>query len=228
MKAQGVQGYLGWLGMRSLAAPARDLAGLQRLLPPLLLLFLLLLLGACATPAPAVPASYVTLMASPDGSVGKVLLTGPRGTWLIEQARYAAPLDGSAAPAPVDEARFQHDFAEALAAQPLLPETFVLYFDSGVQLSAASRAKVPAILASAARRASADMTLVGHTDTVGEGDHNEILSLQRAQWTAAWLKAQGLKVDSVTLHAQGERQLRVPTPDAQREPRNRRVEITIR
>ncbi len=187
-----------------------------------------LLLSACAWLWPQ-ERSYITLMASPDGSVGQVHITGAKGSQRLQRARDAAPLDGSRAPAPVDEARFQRDFAEALAARPTLPQTFVLYFESGSTVpTTESQGLLAQILDNAAARASADVSIIGHSDTVGSAELNEGLSLHRAQAVADWLTGQGLRVDALSVEAQGKRQLQVVTPDAQSEPRNRRVEVTVR
>jgi outer membrane protein OmpA-like peptidoglycan-associated protein len=194
----------------------------------LLVALLVLQLVACAT-APRSGRSYITLLASPDGSVGKVVVKGAGGERLIDQARFAAPLDGSQAPAPVDEARFQRDFAEAMAARPELPQTFVLYFESdATQPTQESQGLLPEIMRNAAKRASADMSIIGHSDTVGSAELNEGLSLRRAQAVADWLKGAGIHVDTLVVEAQGKRKLLVPTPDAKAEAGNRRVEITIR
>lgn len=196
--------------------------------PLLPVLLTALLLGGCAAPRPA-DHSYVTLLASPDGSVGRVLITGRKGQQLLERAHFAAPLDGSAAPAPVDEDQLQRDFAEAMAAQPELPQTYVLYFESGLtQPRAESQPLLPQILANAARRASADISIIGHADTVGRAERNLDLSLQRAQAVAEWLRRQGLRADALTIESQGQEQPRVPTPDERAEPLNRRVEVIIR
>lgn len=188
---------------------------------------LAMLLAACATPHSDL--SYVTLLPNPDGSVGKVRVKGTWGEQVLDQARFAVPLDGSAMPAPVDEARFQRDFAEAIAARPELPQVFVLYFESGsTQLTAESQNLLPQILQNAAKRTSADIGIVGHSDAAGNAELNEGLSMKRAQAVAEWLKSQGVKVVALTVEAQGKRQLRVPTPDDRPEPRNRRVEVTVR
>lgn len=193
------------------------------------LLLLSLLLAACASPTPPPAQSYVTLLASPDGTVGRVLVMGDKGEQLIDQANHAALLDGSTAPAPVDPKRLQRDFAEAMAARPALPQHFVLYCETGsVQLTAASLALLPQILASAAKRASADLSILGHSDTVGSAELNEGLSLRRAQAVAELLKNQGLTVDALSVSAQGKRSLLILTPNDKAEPRNRRVEITVR
>lgn len=190
-----------------------------------------LLLG-CATPPPPPPAkaqSYVVLLASPDGSVGKVVVRGSKGEQVIDQVRNAALLDGSAAPAPVDEIRLQLDFGEAMAARPVLPQHFILYFESGgAQLTAASLALLPEILESAKQRTTVDISVIGHSDTVGKAEVNEALSLKRAQAVATLIQGKGLHVEALSVESHGERNLLVPTPDETPEPRNRRVEVTIR
>jgi outer membrane protein OmpA-like peptidoglycan-associated protein len=192
------------------------------------LLLTLALLAGCATP-PAPSRSYITLLESPDGTVGQVVVRGAKGEQQITQARYAAPLDGSAAAAPVDEAQFQRDFAQAMAARPALPEHFVLYFETGgTRLTPESQALVPEILASAARRATVDMSVIGHSDTVGKPEINAAIALKRAQAIAELFQSRGLKVDALTVESHGSSNLLVPTPDQTAEPRNRRVEISIR
>ena len=192
-----------------------------------LLLALALLAGCASAPAPG--HSYITLLESPDGTVGQVVVHGALGDQQITQARYAAPLDGSAAAAPVDEAQFQRDFSQAMAARPALPEHFILYFETGgTRLTPESQALVPAILASAAGRATVDVSVIGHSDTVGTPEVNAAISLKRAQAIAELIQSRGLKVDALTVESHGSSNLLVPTPDQTPEPRNRRVEISIR
>lgn len=188
-------------------------------------------LAGCAAPPPAsVPnRSYVTLLPSPDGSVGEVEVQGSKGTQRVTRARDAVPLDGSQAPAPVDPARFQRDFADAIAARPELPLHFMLYFETGsTQLTPESMELLPRIVDRAVHRRTVDLSVIGHSDTVGKTDLNDNLSLRRAQSVAEIIQGMGLKVDAVVVESHGKRNLLVPTPDETPEPRNRRVEITIR
>jgi outer membrane protein OmpA-like peptidoglycan-associated protein len=188
------------------------------------------LLSGCATPPPPPKnMSYVALLASPDGSVGKVLVRGSQGEQLIDQLHYGALLDGATAPALVDESVLQKDFGEAMAALPELPAHFILYFESGgAKLTPESQLQLPEIIASAERRATVDMSIIGHSDTVGRAEINEALSLKRAQVVADLIKSQGLQVEALVVESHGKRNLLIPTPDETPEPRNRRVEVTIR
>ena len=195
-----------------------------RRLPYLSLLAAGLLLAGCA------PHSYVTLLESPDGSIGKVIVTGNRGSSTIEQPRFGAELDGSSQELfAVSEARIQQDFGAALAAQPLLPRRFLLYFETGgTRLTPESEKLIPDILAEIRNRPAADISVIGHTDTLGEADRNELLALARAGFVEQLLAKQDLKVRDITVSSHGEKNLLVPTADNTSEPLNRRVEISVR
>lgn len=191
---------------------------------------LVLLLGACASPPPPPkPVSYVVLVENPDGTTGRIVVKGGQGEQAIDKAGTGAPLDGSKAAAPVPAEKIKQDFAEAIAARPLLPERYLLYFDTGgTRLTAESAALFPKIVESAAKRPGVDVSIIGHTDTVGKADVNEKLALQRAQAIADQIQKAGLKVDALSIESHGERNPLVKTPDETPEPKNRRVEISIR
>jgi peptidoglycan-associated lipoprotein len=184
------------------------------------------LLGACATPKPV---SYVALLESPDGTTGKVVIKGGKGEQLIDKAKHGVPLDGSQAAAPVSEEKLKQDFSAAMAARPLLPERFLLYFESGgAVLTADSTALLPKIVASAEKRPGVDVSIIGHSDTVGKAEANAALALKRAQAVGDLLRDKGLKATALSIESHGEANLLVKTPDETPEPRNRRVEVSIR
>lgn len=173
--------------------------------------------------------SYVALLESPDGTTGKVVVRGDKGEQVIDRKMQAVPIDGSAPPAPISEETLKRDFGAAMAARPLLPERFLLYFESGgAQLTAESAALLPRIVASVTERPAVDVSIIGHSDTVGKADANEALALKRAAAVAEMLKAQGLRAHALSVESHGERNLLVATPDETPEPRNRRVEISVR
>jgi peptidoglycan-associated lipoprotein len=190
----------------------------------LLALMLSALLAACAGPG-----SYVVLLPSPDGSVGKVTVTGPAGRQELTQAQSGASLDGGTAPVEVSQKQLARDFGAAMTARPALPEHFLLYFaPGGVELTAESSALLPQILARAKARTSVDMSVIGHTDNQGKADANAALGLKRAQAIADQLRQMGLQDTALSVESHGQRNQLVATPDQTAEPRNRRVEITLR
>jgi outer membrane protein OmpA-like peptidoglycan-associated protein len=120
-------------------------------------------------------------------------------------------------------------FGEALVAQPTAPARFVLYFQQGTeQLATESRALLPAVLEAITKRRSTDVGIVGHTDTVADHQFNYQLGLQRADRVRRELQALGADVSILVVDSHGEDDLLVQTPDGIPEPRNRRVEVTVR
>jgi adhesin transport system outer membrane protein len=175
------------------------------------------------------PGSYVVLLPSPDGSVGRVVVQGKGGEQVLAQAQQGALLDGSAPPFAVEKEQLTRDFGAAMAARPPLPEQFQLYFTSGsTELTSASRATLPRIMERAQARKALDMSVIGHTDTVGKADSNEALGLKRAKAVAQQIRQGGPKDLILSVESSGERNLLVPTSDEKPEPRNRRVEVILR
>lgn len=182
------------------------------------------LLAACAGPQ-----SYVALIPSPDGSLGKVVVKGQQGEQLLTRARQGALLDGSQPPFDVSEEQLQRDFGAAMRARPAMPEQFLLYFETGgSELTAESKALLQRIVQTALTRAAVDMSVIGHSDTQGAAQANEALALQRATAIAEQLRGLGLANTTMVIESHGERNLLIATPDETPEPRNRRVEITLR
>lgn len=185
-------------------------------------------LAGCAS-KPIQPKSYVVLLESPDGTTGQVVVKGNKGEQYIDKARHGAALDGTAPPAPVNEAKFAQDFSEVMAARPAMPIHFLLYFElGGTKLTDESTALLGKIIEAAGKRPAVDMSIIGHTDTAGKAELNEALALKRANEIAGILKDKGLAVNALSVESHGERNLLVQTPDETPEPRNRRVEISIR
>jgi outer membrane protein, adhesin transport system len=174
------------------------------------------------------PGSYVVLIPSPDGSIGRVTVQGKQGETVLNRSGQAVALDGGAS-IEVDQKKLQQDFGAAIAALPALPEQFVLYFNrGGTQLTKESQANLPKMLARAKERKSLEVWLVGHTDTVGSPKRNDALGLKRAQVIARQFQKIGLKNSALTIESFGEHSPLVATPDETDEPRNRRGEVTLR
>jgi peptidoglycan-associated lipoprotein len=169
------------------------------------------------------------LLDNADGSTGRVVYSGPGGTTELRQAREAVALNGPATPVLLSAEQLQRDAGAAMAAQPLQPRVFVLYFDAGTsQMNAASRALLPDILSEVKRRPAPDLSIVGHTDTVGAADRNVQLALRRAEQVAQLLREANALAQQVEVTSHGESNLLVATPDETAEALNRRVEVTVR
>lgn len=190
---------------------------------PVLALISTLGLSACSQ-------SYVVLLEEEDGSLGKVEVTTSKGTTVLENNRDGVDMNAEAGKTfQVSEKKIKEDFGQALAASPEKPASFYLYFEGGTAtLTAESMADIPKIVAEINRRPAADISIIGHTDTVGDDKMNAELSLQRAKSVATLFSEAMPDADRMTVDSHGEKNLLVQTPDNTDEPKNRRVEVTIR
>ncbi len=176
----------------------------------------------------------IVVLPGADGHVGAISVEAAGTKMVLDKAFAGAkPGAGGMAPVEVSESEVNQVFGEALAARPVPPKSYTLYFlTGGTDLSPDSQATMDAMLADMAARKAAEVLITGHTDTVGAGADNDRLSLARAKAVAATLSetfaAKGVKSDAITTAGRGERALLVETPDQTAEPKNRRVEITVR
>ena len=200
------------------------------------------LAAACAAQAPSPPpaatpaaaptrADLVVLLPGRDGKVGAVVVQeGGRETVL--NAAYASAQTGAGGrlePGQASPDQVRAIFGDALAAEPPRPVTFILYFvEATDQFTPESQALVDQIMVAIASRPAPELTVAGHTDAVGTDQYNDTLSLRRAERVRALLITRGIAPDSIRAIGRGKREPRVPTPDGVAEPRNRRVEITVR
>jgi outer membrane protein OmpA-like peptidoglycan-associated protein len=192
-----------------------------------------LLLALLALAAGCSPGNVVVLMPDPDGKVGQVSVSNQGGSQTLTKAGQATFIrDGQTAPAaPVvmKKTEIQERFGEALAARPSPPVSFLLYFHSdSTKLVDASKTLLPKIIAAIKERESVDVSVVGHCDTVGDDDYNLRLSRRRAMAVAKMLTKSGVDPKTLEITSHGKRRPLIPTGDNVREPRNRRVEVTVR
>lgn len=190
------------------------------------------LIAGCASkppPPPPGPSNYVVLLPEANGSVGKVFVKSDKGSQTLDQAGQGAFINGEKAPFEVSADQLKRDFGAAMAARPVYPERYYLYFETGgSRLTAESLALVTTILAKVAERDNPDVSVVGHSDTQGKAESNAVLAYQRASTIANMLREKGMQPASLSIESHGESNLLVQTPDETSEPKNRRVEITIR
>jgi outer membrane protein OmpA-like peptidoglycan-associated protein len=189
------------------------------------LVLALLLLASCSSRQ-----SLFVVLPNPDGSSGAVTIQQGQQSVVLDQPYAAGEVRGGvAAPVKVDQAQVQQIFGNALAAQPILPSHFVLYFekDSDI-LTAESQRQYQAVFADIKRRNVYEVEVIGHTDTLGTQEHNQELSMSRAEMIRDRLVHDGISPKSISVAGRGELDLAVPTGPQVQEPKNRRVEITVR
>jgi outer membrane protein OmpA-like peptidoglycan-associated protein len=146
-----------------------------------------------------------------------------KGEWLSQKNRECrsefesamAEVDTAMRPAPV------------AAAPTPREQSLLVFFDfDRYQITPEGEQVIQRVVENYRRGGSATIVATGHADRAGPEDHNMALSDRRANAVQAALLQAGVSVPINTV-ARGEEQPLVPTPDGEREPQNRRVEIKL-
>lgn len=191
----------------------------------LALLLLGALLAACASKQ-----GSVVLLPERDGK-NTAVVVNQGGTQVPLGQPYAAAHLTSGGPKAYQSSaqEVQSYFGAALAAQPLPPAQFTLYFVEGKdEFTPETKGIIDRVFSEISKRPVPDVVVIGHTDKVGSDALNDPLSRQRAEVVRSALLARGIAADKVVAIGRGKREPVVPTADGVAEARNRRVEILVR
>jgi outer membrane protein OmpA-like peptidoglycan-associated protein len=175
----------------------------------------------------------VVLLPDPgDGTIGRAVVSNPAGAVDLAAARESTSVSLNQPPAPVtvmSQAEVRRLFGDALSALPPAPQHFILFFRfESDELTEESRALLPQVLQAIKNRPVPEIAVVGHTDTMGTAGSNIELGLRRANAIRSVLIDAGVDAALIEATSHGEADLLVKTADEVPEPRNRRVDITVR
>ena len=184
------------------------------------------------TPVRPAQALVALLPDADTGKTGRALVSSADGTADLAAERDSTLATANRAPGPVatlSQSDVDRLFGDALAALPPPPGHFTLYFRfESDELTDESRALVDQILTTVKGRPQPEVAIVGHTDTMGAPTKNVELGLKRAMMVRTLLIEAGLDPATIEVTSHGEGDLLVRTADETPEPRNRRVEISVK
>lgn len=167
-----------------------------------------------------------------NGRTGRLAVTFDDGSQILLEGDYASAelKDGRRREFTGDAEMMRKEFGAAIAALPGAPLVATLYFKFGTtELNESSQANVDYIFRQIMSMQGAEVSIIGHTDTVGGSARNQTLSVSRAERVRDRLIQLGLPPERIiAVTGMGESQLLVETADNVREERNRRVQITVR
>ncbi len=165
-----------------------------------------------------------------DGSVGGIEIDDGKNKVVLDKALAAARTgDKPAKSFAIDKGEVDKIFGDALASQPIPPKSFTLYFkNNSTDLTEASKPEIVNVFQDIDRRKVAEVFVIGHTDRVGGLQTNDRLSLKRANAVLEYLVGRGIKRDMMQAAGRGEREPVIKTKNSVAEPKNRRVEISVR
>lgn len=191
------------------------------------LLFLVIFSSGCAARN-----DMVVLIPDPGGNTGSITVANTAGSVVIDSPNHATTVKGLNE-VPDHPKRFEKEaidslFSEALSVQPRQPLHFILYFEKDIQLTSDSSRLIPDIISAVRQRASSDISVVGHTDSLGSREYNMTLSTNRANAVKELLVRNGIDAGSIATTSHGKENPLVKTGDNVNEPRNRRVEVVVR
>ena len=191
---------------------------------PIIALACTILLAGCPRQA------LFVVLPNEEGGAGAITVDDGKTMTTLDQP-YAAAESRAGSSAPVEESRGNIGviFRRAMAAQPMLPQHFRLYFILGSnRLTPKSATAYRSVFNDIEQRPVYQVEVVGFTDTLGDPASNQALSLSRAVAIRAALVRDGVDRDAISVAGRGELDLLVPTSNHVAEARNRRVEITVR
>ena len=172
------------------------------------------------------------LLPDADGKVGRIVVRSASGEQELDTAYAAREIDrqGNIVVRSEDAASVRARYGALLDARPPMPQSWMLYFVSGSAqtLTPESQALMDQIKAAIARYPAPEISVIGHTDRVGNDAFNDQLSRQRAEVVRKALVARGVAAQSIVVVGRGKREPIVPTADGVSEARNRRDEILVR
>ena len=174
----------------------------------------------------------VVLLPESDGTAGRAVVSNPAGAVELGTTRASTLVVPGQPPGPVTEmpaADVERLFGAAIMAQPPAPAHFRLYFQfDSEELTDESRKLLSDVQQAVKAYPAPQVTVIGHTDTTGSAESNVELGLRRANVVRTQLIDAGVDGAAINVTSHGEATALVPTADEVSEPRNRRVEITVR
>lgn len=165
---------------------------------------------------------------APTGAVVVLDPSNDQDIQVIDQANSQSGIKGAKVSVKqLPPGQLDTQYGDLLGLLPPKPSLFRLYFKQG-STDLADPSVINDVLAEIGKRAGADVQIVGHTDTTGDGELNDTVSAKRADAIKLLLVGKGIDADIIRTSGRGERELRVPTDDNVDNAENRRVEITVR
>lgn len=185
-------------------------------------------LGVMALTLSACASDLFVVLPHEDGSVGSVVVRQNGNDTVLDKANSAVK-GGDSQAFTLASADVDQRFGRVLTQLPPAARSYILYFKEGTTILEPDSAPVMEDMRKdVAARTAGEIMVIGHTDRVGNLNNNDLLAYSRALSISDVLIESGIPRDTVIVAGRGEREPLVPTDDEVEEPRNRRVEISVR
>ena len=186
-----------------------------------------------------IQAKSLVVLANSGSAHNAIIVSNNRGKLKLDKVRTYVPMNDKnkkmPSPKMMSKREFQVRFASPLNALPSKPLSYKLYFkEDHMELTKFSKELLPFIIKKIIEKSPCVVDIIGHTDTTGDENENFDISFQEANNVKSIFQEKILKYltcqKDITLITKGygEKDLFIPTPDNQKEIRNRYVEIYIK
>jgi outer membrane protein OmpA-like peptidoglycan-associated protein len=164
------------------------------------------------------------------GGVGAITVDDGKTQTTLDKPLAAEEMrNGAEVAAKVEPDEVNNIFAAAFSARPILPRHFRFFYElASNRLTAESAARYCTLYDDVKRRSVYEVIIIGHSDAIGDEPYNQRLGLKRAETIRDALVNDGFNPRAISVASRGSLDPLVPTPPRTAEPRNRRVEITVR
>jgi outer membrane protein OmpA-like peptidoglycan-associated protein len=186
--------------------------------------------GCAAPPKGPTYSERIILLPNKDGRASAVIVKRATGEQQIATPYEAVELvGGKEQRTELAQEEVEQRYGTVLQAQPARPFTYTLYFTTATtELTAQSRQSLNEVREKIKGFPAAQVSVIGHTDRVGNVESNDALSLKRAAAIRDLLVQIGIPRGAIEIVGRGEREPIVQTGDGVAAERNRRVEIKLR
>jgi len=189
-------------------------------------LFLFLLFAGCADKV------NVTILPEEGGRVGVIEFVDKDGkAHTLSKAWETLEIEksGKADTKLSNEKTVMQKYGDTIAAMPPKPRSFMIFFGSeSAEISSEAKKELALAIVDIKEKKASLVVCAGHTDSLGQKEYNEMLSLKRANSVVKYLIEHGIDKNIIEARHYGDANPLVKTANGKSHPKNRRVEIIVK
>ena len=174
----------------------------------------------------------VILLPEQDNNASAVIVSNDRASIALEKPYSSATVGNTKSridTKTIEKNKVKGDYKTLFQAEPLKPVSILLYFEfDSDRLLPESAALIDDVLKIAKEREPSEVSIIGHSDSMGKADYNYKLALGRAKLVEKIIKDANINLKNMSVTSHGENDPLVITGDNVSEEKNRRVEIMVK
>ena len=174
----------------------------------------------------------VILLPEQDNKASAVIVKNDKSSVILDKPYSCAKVGGAQSLInlkTIEKNKVEDEYKALFQAEPLKPVSTLFYFEFGSnRLKPESAALIDDVLKLAKEREPSEVSIIGHSDSMGDADYNYKLALDRARLMEKIIKNANINLKNIFVTSHGENDPLVKTGDNVSEEKNRRVEIMVK